>query len=134
MYPTPLSNALLPYLALVVGLAFLLLMLVFRSVLVPLKATVGFLLSVAATFGAVGRRVPVGLAQPPARCGRARAHHEPLADPAGGYPLWDSRWTTRSSLAIRMREDFVHGATARDAVITGFRHSARVVNLRRRSS
>ena len=37
----------------VVGLAFLLLVLVFRSLLVPLKATLGFLLSVAATFGAV---------------------------------------------------------------------------------
>jgi putative drug exporter of the RND superfamily len=48
-----LAAALLPYLALVVGLAFLLLMLVFRSVLVPFKATLGFLLTVAATFGAV---------------------------------------------------------------------------------
>ncbi|NHC15415.1 MMPL family transporter [Motilibacter deserti] len=48
-----LNDALIPYLAVVVGLAFLLLMLVFRSILVPLKATLGFLLSVAATFGAV---------------------------------------------------------------------------------
>ncbi|MFF1480951.1 MMPL family transporter, partial [Streptomyces sp. NPDC058301] len=38
------NDALLPYLALVVGLAFLLLMVVFRSVLVPLKAALGFLL------------------------------------------------------------------------------------------
>ncbi|RSS86605.1 MMPL family transporter, partial [Streptomyces sp. WAC05950] len=37
------NDALLPYLALVVGLAFLLLMLVFRSILVPLKAALGFL-------------------------------------------------------------------------------------------
>ncbi|MFB7774534.1 MMPL family transporter, partial [Streptomyces sp. NPDC056084] len=35
------NDALLPYLALVVGLAFLLLMVVFRSVLVPLKAALG---------------------------------------------------------------------------------------------
>ncbi|MFC9498699.1 MMPL family transporter, partial [Streptomyces sp. NPDC056982] len=41
-----LNDALVPYLALVVGLAFLLLMVVFRSVLVPLKAALGFLLSV----------------------------------------------------------------------------------------
>ncbi|MFE2374593.1 MMPL family transporter, partial [Streptomyces sp. NPDC059398] len=40
------NDALVPYLALVVGLAFLLLMVVFRSVLVPLKAALGFLLSV----------------------------------------------------------------------------------------
>jgi RND superfamily putative drug exporter len=46
---TKLADALLPYLAVVVGLAFLLLMLVFRSVLVPIKATLGFLLSLAAT-------------------------------------------------------------------------------------
>ncbi|MDJ0114409.1 MMPL family transporter, partial [Rhodococcus erythropolis] len=46
-----LADALVPYLALVVGLAFILLMLVFRSILVPLKATLGFLLSIGATFG-----------------------------------------------------------------------------------
>ncbi|EPH41430.1 putative membrane protein YdfJ [Streptomyces aurantiacus JA 4570] len=48
-----LNDALLPYLALVVGLAFLLLIVVFRSVLVPLKAALGFLLSVLAALGAV---------------------------------------------------------------------------------
>ncbi|MFC8274386.1 MMPL family transporter, partial [Streptomyces sp. NPDC057271] len=47
------NDALVPYLALVVGLAFLLLMVVFRSVLVPLKAALGFLLSVVAALGAV---------------------------------------------------------------------------------
>jgi len=49
---TQLSSALLPYLVVVVGLALLLLLLVFRSILVPIKATAGFLLSVFATFGA----------------------------------------------------------------------------------
>ncbi|MGW8604148.1 MMPL family transporter, partial [Streptomyces sp. NPDC055893] len=38
------NDALVPYLALVVGLAFLLLTVVFRSILVPLKAALGFLL------------------------------------------------------------------------------------------
>ena len=47
-----LLKSLVPYLAVVVGLAFLVLMLVFRSLLVPLTATLGFLLSIAATFGA----------------------------------------------------------------------------------
>lgn len=42
-----------PYLGLVVGLAFVLLVLVFRSILVPLKAALGFLLSVTAALGAV---------------------------------------------------------------------------------
>ncbi|WP_055716259.1 MMPL family transporter, partial [Streptomyces torulosus] len=48
-----LDDAMVPYLGLVVGLAFVLLVLVFRSVLVPLKAALGFLLSVTAALGAV---------------------------------------------------------------------------------
>ena len=41
------------YIAVVVGLALLLLMVVFRSILVPLKAAAGFLLSIAASLGIV---------------------------------------------------------------------------------
>lgn len=48
-----LANALPVYLAVVVGLSFLILMLAFRSILIPLKATLGFLLSVFAMFGAL---------------------------------------------------------------------------------
>lgn len=48
-----LSDALPIYLAVVVGLSLILLVLAFRSILVPLKATLGFLLSVAAMFGAL---------------------------------------------------------------------------------
>src|SRR5262249_49916380 len=47
-----LSAALLPFAAIVVGLSLLLLMLVFRSLLVPVKAAAGFLLSVGASLGA----------------------------------------------------------------------------------
>jgi RND superfamily putative drug exporter len=47
-----LGEALLPFGVLVVGLSILLLMMVFRSVAVPIKATVGYLLSVLAAFGA----------------------------------------------------------------------------------
>jgi putative drug exporter of the RND superfamily len=48
-----LSASLIPFALVVVGLAFLLLMVAFRSLVVPLKATLGFLLSVGATLGAV---------------------------------------------------------------------------------
>jgi RND superfamily putative drug exporter len=48
-----LASVLPQYLMIVVGLSFGLLVLVFRSILVPLKATLGFLLSVAAMFGAM---------------------------------------------------------------------------------
>ena len=46
-----LASALPPYLLVVVGLSLVILMLVFRSVVVPVVATVGFLLSVGAAFG-----------------------------------------------------------------------------------
>ncbi|GAA0533035.1 hypothetical protein GCM10010390_39000 [Streptomyces mordarskii] len=48
-----LASSLIPFALVVVGLSLLLLLLVFRSVIVPLKASLGFLLSVAATLGAV---------------------------------------------------------------------------------
>ena len=48
-----LADALPKYLLVVVGLSLILLMIVFRSILVPLKATLGFLLTIAATFGAL---------------------------------------------------------------------------------
>lgn len=48
-----LAAALPQYLAIVVGLSLILLIVAFRSIVVPIKATVGFLLSVLAMFGAL---------------------------------------------------------------------------------
>src|ERR1700744_6224248 len=48
-----LSAALVPFGIIVVGLSLLLLLAVFRSLVVPVKAAIGFLMSVAASFGAV---------------------------------------------------------------------------------
>ncbi|GLZ15249.1 membrane protein [Actinomadura sp. NBRC 104425] len=121
-----LSDALLPYLAVVVGLAFILLMLVFRSIVVPLKATLGFLLSVAATFGAVVAVFQWGW----------------LADLLGVdqtgpiisiMPIFligvvfGLAMDYQVFLVTRMREEFVHGAAPKEAVVIGFRHGARVV-------
>lgn len=47
------QNALLPFGVVVVGLAIVLLLAVFRSIVVPLKAALGFVLSVTAAFGVV---------------------------------------------------------------------------------
>jgi len=47
------QSALIPFGLVVVGLSFLLLLVVFRSLLVPLKAALGFILSVTAAFGVV---------------------------------------------------------------------------------
>jgi RND superfamily putative drug exporter len=48
-----LGSSLLPFAALVVGLAFVLLLIKFRSIVVPIKAALGFLLSIGASLGAV---------------------------------------------------------------------------------
>ncbi|WP_408925046.1 MMPL family transporter [Corynebacterium sp. YSMAA1_1_F7] len=48
---TQLSNAMPVYLALVVGLALVLLLMIFRSITVPIMAALGFLLSVGGAFG-----------------------------------------------------------------------------------
>ncbi|SNS97055.1 MMPL family transporter [Rhodococcoides kyotonense] len=114
------------YLAVVVGLAFILLMLVFRSILVPLKAALGFLLSVGISLGAtvavfqwgwlanligVDTQTPVVFILPLLLTGI-------LFGLAMDYEVF---------LVSRMRESYVHGMSAKQAVIDGFQHSARVV-------
>ncbi|WP_405985900.1 MMPL family transporter [Streptomyces sp. NBC_00872] len=121
------NDALIPYLALVVGLAFLLLMLVFRSVLVPLKAALGFLLSVVAALGAVvavfqwgwlggllgvEQTGPVMSMMPIFMVGV-------VFGLAMDYEVF---------LVTRMREAYVHGERPGEAIVTGFRHGARVVS------
>ncbi|GAA2397395.1 membrane protein [Catellatospora methionotrophica] len=123
---TRLDEALLPYLAVVVGLAFLLLLLVFRSVLVPLKATLGFLLSVAATFGAVVAVFQWGWLGDVFGVQETGPIMSMLPVLLIGI-LFGLAMDYQVFLVTRMREDFVHGASARDAVVTGFRHGARVV-------
>ncbi|GGM83550.1 MMPL family transporter [Dactylosporangium sucinum] len=121
-----LVGALVPYLAVVVGLAFILLMLVFRSILVPLKATLGFLLSVAATFGALVAVFQWGwLADVFGLTGTG-----PIMSLMPIFLvgiLFGLAMDYEVFLVTRTREEFVHGATPDDAIITGMRHGARVV-------
>ena len=56
-----LNDALVPFALIVVGLSIVLLLLVFRSVFVPIKAALGFLLSAFAAIGVERRGLPVGL-------------------------------------------------------------------------
>ncbi|WP_309052321.1 MMPL family transporter, partial [Streptomyces sp.] len=114
------NDALVPYLALVVGLAFVLLTLVFRSVLVPLKAALGFLLSVVAALGAVvavfqwgwlgslfgvEQTGPIMSMMPIFMVGV-------VFGLAMDYEVF---------LVTRMREAYVHGERPAQAVVTGFR-------------
>ncbi len=121
-----LSDAMPLYLLLVVGLSVLLLMLVFRSLLVPVKAALGFLLTVGATFGLTvlvfqdGHvRGLVGLDTP-----------GPLVS---FLPilligiLFGLAMDYEVFLVSRMREDYVHGDTPTQATINGMGHGVRVV-------
>jgi RND superfamily putative drug exporter len=120
------SSSLLPYLALIVGLAFLLLMVVFRSVLVPIKATLGFLLTIGATFGVmvavfqwgwlngvlgVSATGPIVSMMPIFIIGI-------VFGLAMDYEVF---------LVTRMREEYVAGADPHAAIVEGFSASARVV-------
>ncbi|WP_018656196.1 MMPL family transporter [Actinomadura flavalba] len=121
-----LADALVPYLAVVIGLAFLLLLLVFRSLLVPLKAALGFLLTVVATFGAV-----VAVFQWGWLAGLLGV--ETTGPIMSIMPIlmigvvFGLAVDYQVFLVTRMREEYVHGAEPKDAVVTGFRHNARVV-------
>ncbi len=117
-----LSSALPIYLAIVIGLAFLLLMLVFRSILVPLTATLGFLLSVLATLGAtvaVFQEGAFGIFDP-----------QPIVSFMPIFLIglvFGLAMDYQVFLVTRMREAHVHGLSTREAVVDGFRNSARVV-------
>ncbi|TCC03897.1 MMPL family transporter [Kribbella soli] len=122
-----LGDALVPYLSLIIGLAFLLLMLVFRSILVPLKATLGFLLTVVATFGALVAVFQWGwLAGLFGISGQTGPVISMLPIFLIGV-VFGLAMDYQIFLVTRMREEHVHGAAPRAAVVDGFAHGARVV-------
>ncbi|BFU43547.1 MMPL family transporter [Krasilnikovia sp. MM14-A1004] len=123
---TKLADALPPYLALVIGLAFVLLTLVFRSLLVPLKATLGFLLSVAATFGAVVAVFQWGWLSDLLGVD----HTGPIISFLPIFLIgivFGLAMDYQVFLVTRMREEHVHGSAPKQAVVNGFSHGARVV-------
>lgn len=114
------------YLLVVVGLAIFLLIAVFRSLWVPIKAAAGFVISLGVSLGAtvavfqwgwlnnlLGLDVtsPVIFILPLLLTGI-------LFGLAMDYEVF---------LVTRMREAYVHGRSATEAVLEGFQHSARVV-------
>ncbi|MEU6201216.1 MMPL family transporter [Streptomyces sp. NPDC047061] len=121
-----LRDALVPYLAVIVGLALVLLLVVFRSVLVPVKAAFGFLLSVLAALGSVVAVFQWGW-------GAGLLGVEQPGPIMSLMPIFlvgivfGLAMDYEVFLVARMREAYVHGDRAPQAVVTGFRHSARVV-------
>ncbi len=121
-----LSDAMIPYLSLVIGLAFLLLMAVFRSVLVPLKAAIGFLLSILASLGALVATFQWGWLS-------GLTGVQQTGPVVSTMPIFlvgvvfGLAMDYEVFLVSRIRETFAHGTEAGAAVVTGFSHSARVV-------
>jgi RND superfamily putative drug exporter len=110
----------------VVGLAALILLLVFRSILVPIMATLGFMLSVFAALGAlvavfqwgwmaelfnVDQPGPIMSMMPILMIGL-------VFGLAMDYQIF---------LVTRVREAYVHGADPKQAIVEGYGHSSRVV-------
>ncbi len=132
-----LGAALIPFGVFVVGLSLVLLTIVFRSIAVPIKAALGYLLSVAAAFGVVAAVFEWGWL--------AELLHVTRTGPIISFMpivlmgvLFGLAMDYEVFLVSRMREDYVHtrrsGATAADAraiavtaIKTGFTSSARVV-------
>jgi RND superfamily putative drug exporter len=121
-----LTAALPVFLVLVVGLALILLMLVFRSILVPLKAVAGFLLTIAATLGAVVWIFQSGnLADVLAVASTAPiVSFLPILMVA---ILFGLAMDYEVFLVSRMRESYVRTGVAREAITSGCHASARVV-------
>jgi RND superfamily putative drug exporter len=120
------SSALLPYILAVVGLAILLLLLVFRSVLVPLKATIGFVLSLLAGLGALVAVFQWGWL--------GKILGVPVTGPIQSFmPIFlvgiafGLSMDYEVFLVSRIREAYAHGDQARTAVVSGFGRSGRVV-------
>ncbi|PFD69259.1 hypothetical protein CN309_02060 [Bacillus thuringiensis] len=121
-----LSDALPVFAALIVGLAYVLLVLVFRSLLIPLKAVLGFLLSLGATLGAVVFFVQDG------------HFHNIFGFPAAGpilafLPviligiLFGLAMDYEVFLVSKMREVYTHTGDPKRAIVEGMRESGRVV-------
>lgn len=121
-----LSASLLPFALVVVGLSLLLLMAAFRSIAIPVKATVGFLLSVGASFGAIVAVFQWGWL--------AGALGVPSTGPIASFVpiivmavLFGLAMDYEVFMVSSMREEYVKTRRPHASIIGGARHAARVV-------
>ncbi|WP_019912628.1 MMPL family transporter [Paenibacillus sp. HW567] len=121
-----LNQALPKFCLIIVGLAFVLLMLVFRSILVPVKAVLGFILSLGATLGFVTYVVQDGHFQ--------NLFHFYAKAPVFNFlpiivvgVLFGLAMDYEVFLVSRMREEFKTSGDAKKSVLAGIRHSGGVV-------
>lgn len=121
-----LSEAFPIYVGIIVILSLIILLLVFRSIIVPIKATVGFILSILATFGLTTAVYQWGWL------------HSLFGFDTGGpllsfMPilvtgiLYGLAMDYQVFLVSSMRESFVHGRHGNESVVHGYELASRVV-------
>ncbi|MFE2066387.1 MMPL family transporter [Streptomyces sp. NPDC059467] len=114
------------YVATVLGLSLIVLLLVFRSVVVPVMATLGFLLSIAATFGITTAVFQWGWLQ--ALFGLdASAPVVSLLPIIVTGVLYGLAMDYQVFLVTSMREARMHGADPLEATVSGFARASAVV-------
>jgi RND superfamily putative drug exporter len=121
-----LNQALPIYLVLVVGLALVLLVLVFRSVLVPLTGVLGFLLTIGASLGATTAVFQWGWLREVVQSQATGPLLSLMPIIVIGI-LFGLAMDYQVFLVSRMHENHAHGAAPRAAIVTGFRQAAPVV-------
>ena len=121
-----LAGALLPFALLVVGLSLVLLAMVFRSIVVPVTAALGYLLSIGAAFGVSSLVFMSGWLAGPLHIAHVGSVISFMPIILMGV-LFGLAMDYEVFLASRMREEHVRGAAPREAVHGGFAGSARVV-------
>ena len=120
-----LADALLPFAAIVIGLSIVLLMIVFRSIAVPIKATLGYLLSVGAALGAVVAAFQWGWLDPV--MGEAAGPIVSFLPIFVMGVLFGLAMDYEMFLVSAMREDYVVTGDPKAAIIDGFKASSKVV-------
>ncbi|AYY12761.1 MMPL family transporter [Actinobacteria bacterium YIM 96077] len=120
------GDAMLPYLMVVVGLSLILLMLVFRSIVVPVKAAAGFLLTMAATFGAIVAVFQWGWLSDVFGIDQTGPIISMLPIFIIGV-VFGLAMDYEVFLVTRMREEYVRGHQRNAAITVGFQHGSRVV-------
>lgn len=121
-----LADVLPLYIGVVVGLSLIVLLLVFRSIIVPIKATLGFLLSVAATFGATTAVFQWGWLQPVFGMDATAPVLSLLPIIITGV-LYGLAMDYEVFLVSSMKEAHVHGYHGTESVTRGFAVASRVV-------
>ncbi|MER6827389.1 MMPL family transporter [Streptosporangium sp. NPDC000563] len=121
-----LADALLPYIAFIVILSLILMTMVFRSIWVPVKATVGFLLTIGSAFGAVSLVYSWGWFAEPLGVEQTGPVITFMPIIALGV-LFGLAMDYEVFLVSAMKEEHAHGTGAQAAITHGFLRSAPIV-------